>query len=192
VLALAPFAAGLVDMGEPATDPAFGAGAQRLGSTGSFRFEYWEAALKGWSQDPVAGEGAGAFPVTWLRERESDDIVRDAHSLELETLAELGLVGLALLLVVFGAVAVAARRVAGADPALAAGPVAVLAAWAAHSAIDWDWEMPALTLVPVVLAGILLARVPARGQPGARTRATAAAARTTIDGSAAYRKRVEP
>jgi hypothetical protein len=30
--------------------------------------------------------------------------------------------------------------------------------WAAHSAIDWDWEMPAVTLVAAVLAGHLLAR----------------------------------
>jgi hypothetical protein len=30
--------------------------------------------------------------------------------------------------------------------------------WTAHSAIDWDWEMPALTLVAALLAGIALAR----------------------------------
>jgi hypothetical protein len=33
----------------------------------------------------------------------------------------------------------------------------VLVLWATHSALDWDWEMPALTLVPLVLAGLLIA-----------------------------------
>ena len=29
--------------------------------------------------------------------------------------------------------------------------------WAVHAGVDWDWEMPALTLVAVLLAGLLLA-----------------------------------
>ena len=87
-----------------------------------------------------------------------DEVVRDAHSLELETFAELGLVGVALLAALLGGVGLSARAAHRLDPALAAGPAAALTAWAFHSAIDWDWEMPALTLVAVVLAGALLAR----------------------------------
>jgi hypothetical protein len=49
---------------------------------------------------------------------------------------------------------VALRR----DPAAVAGPVAALVAWTAHSALDWDWEMPALTLVAILLAGVVIAR----------------------------------
>jgi O-antigen ligase len=91
--------------------------------------------------------------------------VRDAHSLYLETAAELGLVGLALLLALAGSVAVAARRAAPA----AAGPVAVLAAYGLHAGVDWDWELPALTLVALVLAGLVLARSAARSAaPDAR------------------------
>ena len=44
------------------------------------------------------------------------------------------------------------------DPGLAAGPIAGLTLWALHAAIDWDWEMPALTLAAVVLAGMLVSR----------------------------------
>jgi len=83
--------------------------------------------------------------------------VRDAHSLELETFAELGLVGVAILAVLLGAVALSIRAAHRVDPVLVAGPAAALTAWAFHSAIDWDWEMPALTLPAVVLAGALLA-----------------------------------
>jgi hypothetical protein len=55
-------------------------------------------------------------------------------------------------------VALAARRVHRADPVLAAGPVAALVVWLLHASLDWDWEMPAVTLVAVVLAGMLVAR----------------------------------
>jgi O-antigen ligase len=112
---------------------------------------------------PLAGVGAGGFRVAWLRDRDVDEVVRDAHSVELETFAELGLVGVAALATLLGAVAVSARAVHRVDPVLAAGPAAALAVWAFHSAIDWDWEMPALTLSAVVLAGALLARA---GEPG--------------------------
>ena len=165
LLALAPFGAAAAERGEPSAGPAFGAGAERLSSAGSNRYDYWEAAVKAFGDDPLAGGGAGSFAVAWLEHRELDEVVRDAHSLELETAAELGLVGIALLLLLFGGVAAAAARVARDDPGLAAGPVAVLALWAAHSAIDWDWELPALTLVAVILAGLLLAAAELGEQP---------------------------
>jgi hypothetical protein len=44
-----------------------------------------------------------------------------------------------------------------AAPALAAGPVAGVVVYIAHAPLDWDWEMPALTLVAVILAGLLVA-----------------------------------
>ena len=42
-----------------------------------------------------------------------------------------------------------------------AGAVAALALYAAHAGLDWDWEMPALTLVALVLAASLAAARPA-------------------------------
>lgn len=164
LLALAPFAAASLVREDGGDDPAFGATNARLGSLGSDRYGYWQVALDAWADDPVIGTGAGGFRVAWLRERDSPDPLRDAHSVELEHLSQLGLVGLGLLLAAFGAVAVAARRAAHADAALAAGPAAALAVWAAHSAIDWDWQMPALTLVAAVLAGGLLGRAEAGPQ----------------------------
>jgi len=40
---------------------------------------------------------------------------------------------------------------------LAAGPIAGFVVYAVHAPLDWDWEMPAVTLVAIVLAGALLA-----------------------------------
>lgn len=158
LLAIAPFAAGLIERNEEPTNPAFGATADRLASSGSHRFSYWRIALETFADDPATGIGAGGFQAAWLEHRPIDENVRDAHSLELETAAELGVPGLVLLALLFAGVIAAIRRVGLADPALAAGPTAALAVWSAHSAIDWDWEMPAVTLPAAVLAGVLLAR----------------------------------
>jgi O-Antigen ligase len=143
--------------GRQQAPPATGATNQRFASLGSNRYGYWRIAIDTGLDHPLAGVGASGFRVAWLQHRDVDENVRDAHSLELETFAELGLVGVALLAALLGAVALSARAAHRVDPALAAGPAAALTAWAFHSAIDWDWEMPALTLVAVVLAGALLA-----------------------------------
>ena len=129
----------------------------RLASVQSNRYAYWKVALRTFGDHPLRGAGSGGFQAEWLRERPFREPVRDAHSLYLETPAELGLVGLALLLTMVGAIAVAARR---AGRALA-GPVAALTAYALHAGVDWDWELPALTLVALVLAGLVLATSPA-------------------------------
>src|SRR5205807_5208001 len=74
----------------------------------------------------------------------------------LQTLAELGLVGLVLLLVFMAGVALGAVRAlrTGAPPVAA---VAALVTYLIHSPLDWDWQMPAVTLVAILLAGKLLA-----------------------------------
>ena len=40
---------------------------------------------------------------------------------------------------------------------LAAGPLAGFVVYVAHAPLDWDWEMPAVTLIAIVLAGLLIA-----------------------------------
>jgi hypothetical protein len=151
-------ALGLV--GGPAVGtPESGARVGRLASVESNRYAYWEVALGQWRGHPLAGAGAGAFRVAWLAERDVDERALDAHSLYLETLAELGLIGLALL-GVFAAAIVAGAR---ASLPATAGSVAALAAFATHAGLDWDWEMPAVTLVALLLAaGVVVAG----GRPG--------------------------
>ncbi len=130
----------------------------------SNRYAYWKVAASTWADHPVAGIGAGGFAVAWLRERTISETVRDAHSLYIETAAELGIVGVAALLaLLLGAAGSARLALQRAGPA-AAGATAGLAAWALHAGLDWDWEMPALTLVAVVL----LARLVAEDQPANR------------------------
>jgi O-Antigen ligase len=134
-------------------------GANRLVSLRSNRYDYWRVALRAFAQQPLRGVGAGNWAVYWLRWRHFEDFAQDAHSLPLQTMAELGLVGVAGLLAFLGGVAAAARRALRTTP-LAAGPIAGLVAYIAHAPLDWDWEMPAVTLVAIVLAGMLLALKP--------------------------------
>jgi hypothetical protein len=141
---------------ESANRPLSG-GASRYATLQSNRYAYWRVAFRAFGDEPLHGVGAGGWSVWWLRYRPFNDFARDAHSLPLQTLAELGLVGVALLGAFFTGVGLAARKASRVAPALAAGPIAGFVAYAAHAPLDWDWEMPAVTLVAIILAGALLA-----------------------------------
>jgi hypothetical protein len=130
--------------------PAQGANPSRLVSAQSNRYEYWRVAVNEFADSPLRGGGSGSFRTVWLRERPIDETVRDAHSLYIETPAELGLVGLIALIAFVAGIVVMARR----SPE-AAGAIGALAVYAIHAGLDWDWELPALTLVALTLAARL-------------------------------------
>jgi O-Antigen ligase len=132
-------------------------GASRLTSLQSDRYDYWRIAWRAFRSEPLRGVGGGGWAVDWLRYRPEASGAQDAHSLYFQTAAELGVVGLALLASFFGGVIWAARSAFRRFPGLTAGPTAGLVVWAAHAAIDWDWEMPAVTLLAILLAGGVLA-----------------------------------
>jgi tetratricopeptide (TPR) repeat protein len=118
------------------------------------RLDTWESALDDYQAHAVLGSGAGTFERWWLAERSVGLKVRDAHSLYLETLAELGPFGLAALLAMIVAPLVAAlraRRSPYVAPALA-GFVALVV----HAGLDWDWEVPAVMIAGLTCAGVVL------------------------------------
>jgi len=128
---------------------------QRLFSlSGSNRSEYWRVAWREVEDHPWLGGGAGSYQRFWLRHRSADLPVRDAHSLYLETLAELGPLGLALLLCAL-ATPLAAIGPARRSP-LAAASLGAYVAFLVHAGIDWDWEMTAITLAALACGIALL------------------------------------
>jgi O-antigen ligase len=133
------------------TGPASSTEAERLISAQSNRSAYWRVAAEVFAEHPLKGIGSGSFGVEWLQRREIAEAVRDAHSLYLETAAELGLVGLAALVAFLAGIVFAARR--SKQPAA----IAALAAFALHAGLDWDWELPALSLVAILLAARVIA-----------------------------------
>jgi len=81
--------------------------------------------------------------------------VRDAHNLYLETLAEVGLVGLALLVLTLALPLVGLARARRRALVPAAGGAYV--AFLAHAAVDWDWEIPAVTVAALLCGTALVA-----------------------------------
>jgi O-antigen ligase len=134
-------------------------GTARLTTAKGTRSDLYRVAFDGFEHDPLRGDGAGSFQYRWARERRVDELVRNAHSLEFETLSELGLVGGLLLVAFLGSILVAAvrsRARAGALPrSQSAAVAAACTVWVVHSFVDWDWQMPAYTGAVLVLAASL-------------------------------------
>ena len=129
--------------------------------TSNGRVEHWNVALDAWRSDRFKGTGAGTFQNAWNRERERDFQVNDAHSLYIETLGEMGVVGLALLATALSSLlAGLVVRLRGPDRPAAAAVLAVLGTWMVHAGVDWDWELVAVSIGVFGLAGIALARAP--------------------------------
>jgi O-antigen ligase len=132
-------------------------GASRLTTVQSHRYEYWRIGLRTFRRHPLKGVGAGGFRVVWRRERPIDEGALDVHSLPIEMAAELGIPGLLGLGLLLGGTGVAARRALRRQPGLPVGLLAGALVWFLHATIDWDWELPAVTLPALVMAGALIA-----------------------------------
>ncbi|MFL5887107.1 MAG: O-antigen ligase family protein [Thermoleophilaceae bacterium] len=142
--------------------PNLPSSASRLVTFEANRKGYWKVALEAFKDHPLNGVGTASFAVEWRRKRTNSDFAVDAHSLYLETLAELGIVGGLLLAALYAAVVTGLRRSARAAPedATIAAAAAVLAAFAIHAGVDWDWEMPAATLPTLIMAAVAVQRGP--------------------------------
>jgi O-antigen ligase len=135
-----------------------------LGNNG--RADAWRVAGDAFRSSPLTGKGAGTFENIWAQHRPAPFEVVDAHSLYVESLAELGLPGfLAIAVVVVGILAALASRCRGPDRALYAGLFAAALAWALHAGLDWDWEMPVVSLWVFAAGGAALAAHRSAGAP---------------------------
>jgi O-Antigen ligase len=128
-----------------------------LSFSGNGRADLWRLAWDDAKGHPVLGAGAGTYERYFLLHQPADvSRVRDAHGLYVETLAELGPIGLALLIAVFAVPLVTLRR-ARRHPLVPAAAGAYVA-YLVHTGVDWDWELPAVTLAGLLCgASILLA-----------------------------------
>jgi O-antigen ligase len=158
----------------------------RLTAIASVRARYWKEALKIFEAHPALGAGAGGYATARLRYRTETLSVRHAHGYVVQTLAELGLVGLALTVALLAVWAVAAGRAT--HPfnrrwrawRWARHPVpytperigllsmlALLAVFGAHSLVDWTWYVPGDACIALLCAGWLAGRGPLDAEPAA-------------------------
>jgi hypothetical protein len=151
----------------------------RLIETGNVRTIYWSRALDVWREHRLEGAGAGSFAQAQLRFRDQPTQGRHAHGYVHQTLADLGLLGLALSVAALAAWLIAAARalhVRRAAPrvwtpertgVLALALVAVV--FGVHSAIDWTWFVPAVAVTGLFCAGWIAGRgaIALTSQPGA-------------------------
>jgi O-antigen ligase len=152
-----------------------------LSGGGAGRWQFWGGAVDEFQSQPVRGGGAGSFESWWAAHGSITYFIRDAHSLWLETLGELGLVGLVLLAGFFCAALVAGALALRRAPPASRGPsaalFAVLVAFLVAAAIDWMWELTIVAAVAVVAAGLLAgpaALSPVSASASARPRRPAA------------------
>jgi O-Antigen ligase len=125
--------------------------------SGNGRYQFWSAALGAFSSHPLGGIGAGTFQFWWAAHGSRYSYVINAHSLYVETLAETGLVGFVLLVLMLGsAVAGMARRWQRAtwsqERALRAAVLGSTCAFLV-AGVDWVWQIPAIPVALLLLAG---------------------------------------
>jgi hypothetical protein len=106
------------------------------------------------------------YQTIWDQKRPYFSYTVNAHSQYLQAMAELGVPGLLLLVVLVGVVlAGLGARARGRRRSLYGALLAGGVVWALHAGVDWDWEMPVITLPFFAAAGLALSP---RGRPGRR------------------------
>jgi O-antigen ligase len=133
---------------------------------GGFRYDLWRVALDEFKSDPIAGVGAGNYDDSYYRLRDNPQSVTVPHSLEMEFLAELGVLGLGGLLLFCGAVlrggmARGRRTLAGQDAGLKVAALGMFTAWLAATSVDWLYNIPGLAGMAILAAATLVAPAPA-------------------------------
>ncbi|HEY3183085.1 MAG TPA: O-antigen ligase family protein [Gaiellaceae bacterium] len=136
------------------------------------RGEYFPVAVHEARAAPIGGTGAGTWEIWWLERRPAAHEAHDAHSVYLETLGEQGVIGLALLAGLLATPLLTRPR-----DRLA---LAAYAAFVIHQALDWDRELPMLTVAGLAVG---IALLPDRqAAVGYRRRAALATAALALGG----------
>lgn len=144
-------------------DPATPDSGTRFTAGGGNRYDYWRVAVHQFRDNPAKGVGAGNYDRTYFLDRSTVENIRQPHSLPLQTLGELGLVGgIGLLLFVGGILAGFARRVRAArsserDLGLAVAGGGMFLIWLVHTSVDWLHLIPGVTGIALCGAAVLVA-----------------------------------
>jgi hypothetical protein len=146
-------------------------GTSRLGSIGGEnRYQLWSSAVREFDSEPLTGTGSGTFQLWWTRDADVSAPILDTHSLYLQVLGELGIVGL-LVLLAFVATTLAGgtARALGASAArrsrLAAAVAGSTVLWMT-SLFDWTWKIPVISIATLLLLAVAITAGDPRAERG--------------------------
>jgi UDP-GlcNAc:undecaprenyl-phosphate GlcNAc-1-phosphate transferase len=134
----------------------------RLLSGAGDRYDYWRVAWQVWRDHPVLGVGAGNYPRSYYQQRATTEDIEQPHSIELQALSELGVVGALLLAGFIGGIGWGLSRMRGAaarsplSRALMVGGVGAIGAWAAQTSVDWVHLLPGLTAIAIAATAVMV------------------------------------
>jgi O-Antigen ligase len=114
------------------------------------------AALGLVAQHPLTGTGPGQADLRWKGHDHGSQLYAYVHNEYLQVAAQLGLVGLLVVLLVAITRTLWRARPTGQASATWAGVVAAAAAFAVHSGFDFVWHLPAIVLTVALLVGLVL------------------------------------
>jgi len=143
----------------------------RLTAVGSVRARYWNEALKMFRAHKVLGVGAGSYATVRPRFRRDTLDVRHAHGYVVQTLADMGIVGMAVSLALLAAWLAAAQRTVGLwgagrraswtpERVGMATLLTICVVFGVHSFIDWTWFVPGNAILALLCAGWVAGRGP--------------------------------
>jgi tetratricopeptide (TPR) repeat protein len=141
------------------------------------RWTWWKESWELFREEPLAGHGAHTFEIARRPIRVGSIVTEEPHNLGVQSLAELGIVGL-LLGVGAAGLALAAcwqavKRLDGDERAAASALAVLLPVYLLHALADIDWDFVAASAPVLFVVGVLLAvgRPPAepRGRPALAT-----------------------
>jgi O-antigen ligase len=143
----------LVGDGTSANAPAR-RGVEPSGGLTHGRTHEWRAAVETWLDRPLAGSGSDAYEKA-SAEHQGNSPTLYAHDLPLESAAEVGVFGLALVLALY---VMTARALVRTDSTVARwllGPA--VAAFLLANLVDWPWHLPGMSAMWAVAVGGLVA-----------------------------------
>jgi O-antigen ligase len=146
----------------PVVAAAKGDPAERLTNLAGNRRLLWTVALDVFRDHPMRGVGAGTFEFAWNQDARRGGHVLDAHSLVIESLAEVGLPGALLVVLALGALLVGAVRASslsgdGTARGAAVGCAAAFVVFCISANVDWMWESTAITFAGLIVGTVALA-----------------------------------
>jgi hypothetical protein len=134
----------------------------RLLSAGGNRYDQWRIAWRDWREHPLIGVGAGNYPQSYYELRATTEDIKQPHSIELQTLSELGVVGALLLAGFIVGIAWGALRMrlaAARSPlarALMVGSLGALSAWLVQTSVDWMHLLPGLSAIALAAVAVVV------------------------------------